>query len=75
MSVTTQELIDDLTELRSERWRLGLPAGELSQQLDDAYDRLRRERAAAINGSAVEIAKRARVERELEKLHKVDNAT
>ena len=60
--------IDELVARRSDLWRRGLPAGDVSLRLEAAYDKLRRERAARSHGSQDEILSRARVERELEKL-------
>jgi hypothetical protein len=61
-------LIEDLTKQRQRAWSLGIGAADLTTQLERLYDRLRRERAAQVNGTTAEITRRARIERELERL-------
>ena len=63
-----QERIDRLVQERQALWAQGRPAGSLSDELEKAYDERRREMAAQQHGAAAEIIRRARVERELEKL-------
>jgi hypothetical protein len=63
-----QAVIDSLVWERQQRWAVGLPAGDLTQQIDDAWAKLRAQRAEAQHGSTAAIIAQARVERELEKL-------
>lgn len=60
--------IEDLVKSRQAAWRAGQPAGGISAQIDAAYAELRGTVARASHGSPDEIIKRARTERELERL-------
>jgi hypothetical protein len=69
--VTVEELelhIETLNEERSVRRRTRKPVNGIQEELDATWDQLRRARAAAVYGTSEEIARRARVEREIEKL-------
>lgn len=63
-----QDRIDRLVKARQDRWLAGKPAGSLSEEIEKAYDERRREQAAQEHGTAEAIIRRARVEREIEKL-------
>jgi hypothetical protein len=69
--VTEAELvvrIEALTDERRVRWQQGLPAGPITDQINAAWDELRRMRAVQQHGTTESIVQRARIERELEKL-------
>lgn len=68
---TVEELeatIEALTDERSFRRRTKRPVNGIQEELDSTWDELRRARAARVYGTSEEIARRARVEREIEKL-------
>lgn len=63
-----QELVDALTDARAAAWKRGRGAASLETELELAWQNLRKAKAEAENGGTEEIIRRARVERELEKL-------
>jgi hypothetical protein len=62
--------IERTTDARTQAWRSNDPteAARCTAKLDELYAELRVARARSDNGDPTVIAKRARVERELEKL-------
>ena len=68
MSETHDERIERLVDERQAAWRAGRPTGSIAEELEKAYDERRRAQAQAVHGPRELIERRARVERELEKL-------
>lgn len=77
-SRTPSDVQEDIERKVVERQQLvskGCGPGQLAKlqdDLDKLYAELRTERAREVNGDRADIARRARVERELEKLMKPD---
>lgn len=65
---SAQETLDRLLDERRRAWRLGIGTGGMEGAVDEAWANLRAAKAEATNGNTAEIIRRARVEREIEKL-------
>lgn len=63
-----REQIEALVEQRQLCWKNGRSTHAVENELQKAYDTLRRSQAAGLYGSMEEITRRARVERQLEML-------
>ena len=63
-----QAEIDACLKARKEAWSKGAPTKEISQKLAELYEDLRLAKAERKNGDRSSIIKRARIDRELEKL-------